>query len=201
MKVLAIGGGPGTGKTTLMKSFMGHNGWKYCDSTKYVPFHNLGDSLILGRYEPGVIFGGTDRMSMAAQPEVQRFIGGLVFDSSPLGQTKNVIFEGDRLFNSSFLEFCLVSGFDLGIMILNEPQPMEIVRRYQERNSNQDPAWVAGRVSKVENIKNNSKLRPYISCHDHNTPDDTENIVSAMKTFLADPYPYKKYEPEGVLDI
>ena len=78
MKVIAIGGEPGTGKTTLM--------WKLIEQLKpepkfsefkLVPYHQKDNVYILGKYEEGETFAGTDRMSMSVQPEAIKFLATL----------------------------------------------------------------------------------------------------------------------------
>ena len=91
-KLIAIGGSPGTGKTTLMRKFMEGKTWIECQPAKLVTamYNEELDLYILGKYAEGETFAGTDRLSMAVQPEVQAWI-----------QTHNcnVLFEGDRIFN------------------------------------------------------------------------------------------------------
>ena len=105
MKVIAIGGEPGAGKSTLMKEILNKFVWsKVYDSVKLVPYLQYGNYYILGKYDEGETFSGTDRMSMAVQPEAIKFLASLDKDAV-------VLFYGDRLFTSSFLEHC-VENYD-----------------------------------------------------------------------------------------
>ena len=112
MKVIAIGGEPGSGKSTLMKEILKHlEKYVYIkcyDSFKLVPYIQCGSVYILGKYDEGETFSGTDRMSMAVQPEAIKFLASLNKDSI-------ILFEGDRLFTSSFLEHC-VENYDTEII-------------------------------------------------------------------------------------
>ena len=150
MRIIAIGGEPGAGKSTLMKRIIEHYNMepKY-DSYKLVPYLQKNNIYVLGKYEEGEVFSGTDRMSMAVQPEAIKFLGTLNSNSV-------VLYEGDRLFTSSFLEDC-VDKYETTIIYLSTDK---IVRqeRYKERGSNQDETWLRGRESKIANIMTNMAL-------------------------------------------
>jgi broad-specificity NMP kinase len=164
-KIIAIGGAPGTGKSTLMKSVMKTygNDWTFHDEVKLVPYYNITKTYVLGKYPENEVFGGTDKMSMACQPEVVKFVDSLPDDSV-------ILFEGDRLFNNSFLDYC--SKFDLKIVVLKATKE-EKQRRYALRKSNQNEVWLCGRESKVNNICSNMLLMPKVTTLPHQNPNDT----------------------------
>ena len=112
MKVIAIMGEPGSGKTTLMREVMKELNINKDINTsfKLVPYHQEGNIYLLGKYEDGNIYGGTDTLSMACQPEAIKFLATLPSDSI-------VLFEGDRLCTASFLEHCN-DTYDLSIIYL-----------------------------------------------------------------------------------
>ncbi len=172
MRVLAIGGEPGSGKTTLMNRVLEtlKPEPKY-DQFKLVPYLQTGNVHILGKYEPGEVFAGTDRMSMAVQPEAVKFLQTLHNDSV-------VLFEGDRLFNSSFLTHC-DEQYDLSIIYLATDRDIRN-RRYEERGSNQDETWLRGRESKIANILGNLMLMWKIETFNHNTPEDQEIVLKRI---------------------
>ena len=150
MKVIAIGGEPGAGKSTLMKEIIKHYGVepKY-DAFKLVPYLQKENIYVLGKYEEGEVFSGTDRMSMAVQPEAVKFLESLSNDSI-------VLFEGDRLFTVSFLEHCL-DKYDLSIIYISTTKQIR-EKRYKERGSNQNETWLQGRETKISNIMSNMTL-------------------------------------------
>ena len=77
-RVLAIGGPPGSDKSTLMKAFMQTRAFvPVFDAFPLVPYHQHGNIYIIGKYERDEVFGGTDRLSMAVQPHAARFLGQL----------------------------------------------------------------------------------------------------------------------------
>ena len=150
MKIIAIGGEPGSGKTTLMNRIVDHYKFdpKY-DSFKLVPYMQKHNIYLLGKYEQGEVFSGTDRMSMAVQPEAIKFLALLPKNSI-------LLFEGDRLFTASFLEHC-VENYDTTIIYLATEKNIR-QERYKERGSNQDETWLRGRESKISNIMSNMTL-------------------------------------------
>lgn len=168
MKVIAIGGEPGSGKTTLMKRIIQHFAVepKY-DEVKLVPFLQKNNIYVLGKYEEGHVFAGTDRMSMAVQPEAIKFLATLPTDAI-------VLYEGDRLFTASFLEDCL-EKYDLNIVYLSTEKNIR-TQRYAERGSEQDETWLRGRETKISNILTNMNLLFNVSKFNNNNLEE-QNIV------------------------
>lgn len=169
MKIIAIGGEPGAGKSTLMKELMK----KYLfieqfSQFKLVPYHQAGNFYILGKYEEGETFSGTDRMSMAVQPEAIKFLASLEKDSV-------VLFEGDRLFTSSFLEHC-VDNYDTEILYLETDKTVR-QERYKERGSNQNETWLQGRETKIANILSNMTLMFNTTKMKNNNKEEQNNII------------------------
>ena len=64
MKVIALFGEPGSGKSTLMVKLMERLGVsrEFKSDFKLVPYHQKDNIYILGKYEIGETFGGTDKM-------------------------------------------------------------------------------------------------------------------------------------------
>jgi len=180
MKIVAVGGVPGSGKTTLMKIVMEQIG-KFSPTSEelcpLLPGHKSEDGkmVVLGRYDPDVgVFGGTDKTSMAVMPKAIEYLRTKPFDV--------VLFEGDRLFAGSFLEFC-VDNFDTKIIFLNTDKTIR-QERFVKRGSKQDPTWLAGRDSKVDNIATNFMLSDNIFHFPNNKKEDMIPIVNAIKEFI-----------------
>lgn len=140
--IIGIIGAPGTGKSTLMKEWMTRWDWEYRREGQ-LDHYVSGDLIVLGIYPEGETFGGTDKLSMSIAPQVVEFLDN--------NQDKIIIFEGDRLNSKKFFHTVLEKGWKLQIVAL-EVSKEERERRYAERGSNQDPTWLQGRISKVENV-------------------------------------------------
>jgi dephospho-CoA kinase len=172
MKVFAIGGEPGSGKSTLMKEIIKHyNVEPKYDAFKLVPYLQKDNIYILGKYEEGEVFSGTDRMSMAVQPEAIKFLESLPSNSV-------VLYEGDRLFTASFLEHCL-EKYDLQIIYLSTTKEVR-TERYKERGSNQNETWLQGRETKIANIMSNMTLMFNTFKFENNNFVDQETVLNYL---------------------
>ncbi len=155
-KLIAVGGSPGTGKTTLFRKYMEGKTFQPVEPAKLVSamYNTERDLYILGKYEEGEVFAGTDRLSMAVQPAMQEWIAS---------HNCNVLFEGDRIFNQSFLEFAMgLPDTELHIVFLNAPKNV-LEQRYQDRGSDQSEQFLRGRETKYSNLLSNFDLMPYIT--------------------------------------
>lgn len=157
--IVALGGVPGTGKSSIMMSLLDRYGdnateVKMCDllyGYVIMPIH----TAVLGMYKDvNETFPGTDRLSMAVQPRAQEWI-----EQHP---KVNVLFEGDRLFNRSFLQFCAdLPSTKLVAIILSAPHD-ELERRYAARGSYQSQKFLASRATKYNNIMNDMMLSEFV---------------------------------------
>ena len=174
MKVIAIGGEPGAGKSTLMKRLIEtFNVEPKYDQFKLVPYLQKNNVYVLGKYEEGEVFSGTDRMSMAVQPEAIKFLATLPSNSV-------VLYEGDKLFTASFLEHC-VENYDLSIIYLQTKKEVR-QERYKDRGSNQNETWLQGRETKIANILSNMTLMFNVEKFDNNTLEEQNVIVEYVRS-------------------
>lgn len=176
-KIVAVGGPPGTGKTTLFRKFMSDYDWLKVEPKKMLPalYCDELNLYVLGKYEDGETFAGTDKLSMAVQPIAQEFASS----------TKaNILFEGDRIFNQSFLEFAMgLPGVELDVIFLKVPKPI-LEQRYRDRGSDQSEVFLRGRDTKYNNLLSNFDLMPLVSEFDNATFDDQEKILSFIRSKL-----------------
>lgn len=173
-KLLAVGGQPGTGKTTLFRKFMEGKKWIEVEPAKLVSamYNEEMDLYILGKYQEGETFAGTDRLSMAVQPEVQKWI-----------QTHNcnILFEGDRIFNQSFLEFAMgLPNTDLQVVYLKAPKEI-LEQRYKDRGSDQSEQFLRGRETKYSNLLSNFELMPYITEFSNTNLEEQGKVLAFLE--------------------
>lgn len=174
-KLIAVGGQPGTGKTTLFRKFMENKTWIETEPAKLVSaMYNVDmDLYILGKYQEGETFAGTDRLSMAVQPEMQKWI-----------QTHNcnILFEGDRIFNQSFLEFAMeLPNTELQIVYLKTPKDI-LEQRYKDRGSDQSEQFLRGRETKYSNLLSNFELMPYITEFSNTNLEEQGKVLAFLES-------------------
>lgn len=181
MKILSIIGVPGVGKTFLVGKLMSELGGiisrgrlGLCDYTGVLEGRHI---RILGKYEDGEIFAGTDRLSHSVLPDAK----SLVEDSA---DSDVIIFEGDRLANAAFFNVCKqrctgLGDFRLVILTLNATLLKERRdARAFEYGKTQNPTWLAGRESKVRNLRDQFDGETW-------PVDNDEQVEKAVQNFAA----------------
>ena len=176
-KIIAVGGSPGTGKTTLFRKYMEDKTWLEVSPAKLVnaSYNTERDLYILGKYEEGETFAGTDRLSMAVQPPLQEWIAS---------HNCNILFEGDRVFNQSFLEFCMsLPNTQLEVIFLKAPKEL-LEQRYKDRGSDQSEQFLRGRETKYSNLMSNFDLMPYITEFANTNLDEQNTVLTFLEKTL-----------------
>ena len=176
MKCIAIGGVPATGKTTLMRallSFLKPDAtFKYGLLRGYIKKQN--NIAILGIYEPEEVFAGTDKLSMAVQPD---------FDKYRDKNHKHIIFEGDRLFTKNNL-LNLTATHETKMVILENIKTV-LHERHIARADSQTEKFLKGRHTKLENIITEELLQPYIERYTLSNPAETNNLAERLAQFVS----------------
>jgi broad-specificity NMP kinase len=173
-KIIAVGGQPGTGKTTLFRKFMDGRHWIETNPADlvYAMYNEELDLYILGKYQEGETFAGTDRLSMAVQPKLQEWVSK---------NNCNILFEGDRVFNQSFLEFCMgLPDTDLQVVYLKTDKET-LQQRYLDRGSDQSEKFLKGRETKYNNLLSNFELMSYITEFENSNLDQQEVILEFLE--------------------
>lgn len=176
-KLIAVGGQPGTGKTTLFRKYMEGKTWIECEPAKLVSamYNEKLDLYILGKYQTGETFAGTDRLSMACQPPLQEWIRT---------NNSNILFEGDRVFNQSFLEYAMaLPQTDLQIVYLKTPKDI-LEQRYIDRGSDQSEQFLRGRETKYSNLLSNFELMSYITEFANTNLEEQSKVLAFLDKHL-----------------
>lgn len=126
------------------------------------------DLFFIGIYS-GQTFDGTDRLSMAAQPDFLKMIS----DWNMGGKT--IVLEGDRLFTAS----CIENIPDKQIFILTASEAIK-EERHAERRDSQSAQFKQGRKTKVARIAaaNNYTELP------NNSKEEFTFAVQALKNAI-----------------
>jgi hypothetical protein len=161
-----------------MKKFMEAVGgeWKADRPIDLLDSHVSGDYRVLGKYEEGEVFCGTDRLSMAVSPKAVEFLS-----TKP---DEVIVGEGDRLNNAGFFD---AAGDDLTIIHLFVSDE-ERERRYKERGSDQSEKFIQTVRTKCSNILERFGDQQTLFGEEegcvleaqHETPEDTQAIVELM---------------------
>jgi len=187
VKVIAMGGEPATGKTTLMFRLISMaDDWKICKPEKLLDamYSEKLNLYILGKYaNDGNVFQGTDRLSMAVQPDAEKFFVGLDSDSTQGGYNINVIFEGDRLFNGKMLDrLSELFPNDFKILILTV-KDSTLDQRHIDRKDDQDDKFKNSRKTKISNIMGSLTLMDYIETAVNENLDDQSKIIDHIRKY------------------
>ena len=168
MRVVGIGGEPAVGKTAVMHRVMGRIGPGWSEQKRGpLVWMALGDVIVLGRYQFGK-FDGTDRLSMAVQPAAVDAIGAWAQTSK-----LSVLFEGDRLFNGSFLDAIGPRvDVELHAIVLTAPAD-EIAERHRAREDSQSEMFIKGRRTKYARLAEREHVTTMVNAE----PEDIERIA------------------------
>jgi len=187
VKVIAMGGEPATGKTTLMfKLISMADDWQIVKPEKLLDamYSKKLNLYILGKYvNDGNVFQGTDRLSMAVQPDAEKFFSALEYESNANDHSVNVIFEGDRLFNGKLLDK-LSEWFpnSFKVLVLTASHDTK-EQRHVDRKDDQDDKFKNSRATKISNIMGSLTLMDYIETMVNENLDDQAKIIDNIRKF------------------
>lgn len=137
-------GEPGAGKSTLFAALTAdwsptEQKWPGITVTEWATPD--GTVCELGRRRPD--YPGTDALSLSAGPKALQILASAHY--------RTVIAEGDRLAYPGFFDTAQQYGYTLDLVVLTCPPDLAAQRR-DERGSNQQPAWLDSRRTKVANL-------------------------------------------------
>ncbi len=175
MKAVALGGAPASGKTTMTTQLLKGLGPSADFSFGKVKGHyyKKENLLVLGIYD-GSLFSGTDRLSMAVQPDFLKFL------QCEFAKNVNLFFEGDRLFNETAL-LATARKFD-SLFIILETSTEERDKRAVMRGDTQKASFIKGRITKYLNLLKKDGLM----IHSRVNQDEADSAVtlSEMRKWL-----------------
>lgn len=180
MKIIGVGGQPGTGKSQIMKSVLEQIGkgyefkYKLLRGYKYLDFNPR--LLILGIYEEGVLFCGTDRLSMVAIKSLKEFVKYCVDENVFLDYT--ILFEGDRFFKQEMFRYLESYNIDYSLYVLEVEEEILTKRREDRGLSNQTEKFLKGRKTMYENIK--TILPHKTTILTNNTLDESQKNIKTI---------------------
>ena len=171
MKCIAIGGVPAVGKSTIVTNFFKYNDYWQDYKYKKVRGHYNSDInlFIIGIYGTSV-FSGTDRLSMAVNPDFVEFV-------KKYNDKYNILFEGDRLFTLNNL-LMLEKYYDLKTCIICSTKTKQ---RHIQRKDSQSETFIKGRTTKINNILYNIKN---FTMYDNNESGDDKTIYDKIKASI-----------------
>jgi hypothetical protein len=179
MKIIGIGGEPATGKTSLTIELikkLSHGikpQRKKLKSCKFT-IYDSARLIVLGVYDDKQTFGGTDRLSMAVQPDAKALIIKLLGDE--YYQDFTILFEGDRLFNLSFINWLKSVTPNLILSVLTTDN-QTLHQRHINRRDSQSSSWLNGRKTKITRILNIHKDIKLLSNNNYNQQCDNLTII------------------------
>lgn len=141
--------------------------------------HTNGHTYVGGIYN-GELFEGTDKLSMAVQPDAVAFV------RRRAGQPGTLVLEGDRLANAKFLKsmYDFGPGVETHLVVLSTP-PDDLLHRHKTRGDNQTERWLSSRKTKVQNLVEAARQMPHVILHawEHQTQEQSEyhaNLLLAL---------------------
>jgi hypothetical protein len=179
MKVVALIGEPCSGKSTLTRRLISKisKGDPFKVGLIFGTLHFKEKIVVLGSYPEGQRFPGTDQFSMAVQPKAQDLIISWGFQRPDWA----LFFEGDRLGNRKFLEFC-INATETEIFLLEASEAVK-TRRHAYRKDSQSEKFLKSRSTKINNIRTSVKK---IKLLKNETKKDFDNATSEiLKSLLS----------------
>ena len=179
-KIIAIGGEPAVGKTTLIRQFFSnYSPWlRFKYKKLYGHYNKKLHLVILGVYSAKEVFSGTDRLSMSVQPDFEEFID-INKKWEKHNPNYNILFEGDRLFNLKAIKKA-ETNMNLKVYLL---EIKHVDSRHKDRNDNQSEKFIKGRQTKINNIKEYLNDRYEILVNDSDA-DLKRNYNKILSNFI-----------------
>lgn len=152
-QIIGIGGEPATGKTTLFRELLNRLGPQQDFEFGLLEGHLFPEDevIVLGTYD-GEQHDGTDALAMTVITDTREFLELAAEHEEYASYT--VLFEGDRLFNGSFIESVRATNSVEGAFVVLQAPVHVLDERHAARGTadTQDDTWLQGRRTKYENV-------------------------------------------------
>lgn len=180
MRFIGLGGEPSTGKSSIMKEILRKLGEGYdfkfdlLRGKKY-PYFNP-KLIVLGIYEEGVLFCGTDRLSMIAIKSIKDLVNFCVDNDVFLDYT--ILFEGDRFFKQNFFELLEQKKINYSLYIIKVEDSVLKQRRDSRADNNQSEVFLKGRRTMYSNVE--QVYAQKVRLLQNTTVEDLQNNVKVI---------------------
>ncbi len=183
--VLAIGGPPASGKTTLMKQiFALADDWS--DRTQPVKlldgyYSKKLNTWILGVYEDSVgTFQGTDKLSKSVPPQLVKFI------RENSAKPVNILFEGANVVTAKTLGEIIDCDVNFALMRLMVAGSLK-QSRHKTRGDKQNDQFKKAKETQIENVATNPKIFDSVVEVRNENREDQATILKMVQWFLRRP--------------
>jgi len=152
MKIKGLIGEPAAGKSTVMKKLIETLGEGEIVKEGLVVYTQYSDDkvMIAGKYEPGEVFCGTDKLSKGCGPKYREWLAAKCSDPAYADWT--FYWEGERFSNSKFFDF-FYSGEVTEPTIFYLDTDADILDMRNETRSNQNETWRKGMRTRMHNLR------------------------------------------------
>ena len=178
--VIAVGGPPASGKTTLMKRILDSaEDWVSASPHELVHGHfsKKKNTWIIGVYaKDGGIFQGTDKLSKALGPALVSFI------RQHANQPINILFEGNNVVVSKTLRE--IADCDVNFVILRLMVAKSLkTARHSSRGDSQSQTFLKAKETAIANVARDPVLFDHIVEVRNETPQEQQQLIEMIDWF------------------
>lgn len=182
VNVLAIGGPPASGKTSIMKQiFALSNDWsEQIQPVKLLDgyFSKKLNTWIFGVYDESVgIFQGTDKLSKAVPPQLVKFI------RENADKPINILFEGANVVTSKTLVEIIDCDVNFALLRLMVSKSLKQTR-HKNRGDTQNEQFIKSKETQIENVASNPKIFDFVIEVRNENSQNQETILKMINWFL-----------------
>ena len=179
--VIAIGGPPASGKTTLMKRILaGAEDWVSASPHKLVHgyFSKKRNTWIIGVYEKdGGIFQGTDKLSKALGPALVSFI------RQNANRPVNILFEGNNVVVSKTLGQIVECDVNFVLLRLMVAKSLKKAR-HSLRGDSQSQTFLKAKETAIANVARDPFLFDHIVEVRNESPEEQHKLIEMIDWFM-----------------